>query len=159
MSGQGDLERKQEAERLLEEMAQDPKLLQMKRFIQHGSVSTYDHCLSVARMSLKLAGGLRMKVDHKELVRGALLHDYYLYDWHDHGDKLHGYHHPRIAAEKAEADFGISGKEKSIIRTHMWPLTLRHVPASKEAALVCIADKICSTKETVRGFLKGVSRK
>ena len=126
----------------------------MKEFTQHGSVSTYEHCLSVARTSLKLARALHMKVDTSELVRGALLHDYYLYDWHTHGDKLHGYHHPEIAAEQAHQDFTLSEKEKGIIRTHMWPLTLRHVPASKEAALVCAADKLCSSKETIQGAVK-----
>ena len=138
-----------QGEVLIEKMAEDPRLLRMKSFIQHGRVNTYDHCLSVARLSLKLARGLHLKVDSEELVRGALLHDYYLYDWHTRGDRLHGYHHPAIAADQADKDFSLTRKERNIIRTHMWPLTLGHMPSSKEAALVCVADKLCSAKETL----------
>lgn len=142
----------QQADRLIEDMANDPRLLQLKAFTQHGKVSTYDHSVSVAKMSLKLARMLRLRVDSEQLVRGALLHDYYLYDWHNHGDKLHGYHHPDIAADKAGRDFALTQREQEIIRTHMWPLTLRRIPSSKEAALVCTADKLCSTLETIRGI-------
>ena len=142
-----------DAEQLVEEMAKDPRVLRMKSFTQHGKVSTYEHSLSVARMSLRLAKGLRLNVDRAEMVRGALLHDYYLYDWHSRGDKLHGYHHPDIAARKADEDFSLTSKERDIIRTHMWPLTFLHVPSSKEAVIVCIADTICSSKETLEGLL------
>ena len=142
-----------DAEQLVEEMAKDPRVLRMKSFTQHGKVSTYEHSLSVARMSLRLAKGLRLNVDREEMVRGALLHDYYLYDWHSRGDKLHGYHHPDIAARQADEDFSLTSKERDIIRTHMWPLTFLHVPSSKEAVIVCIADKICSSKETLEGLL------
>ncbi len=53
-----------------------------KAFLHHGSVNCYDHSVSVAHMSLLLAQKLRVKVDAESLVRGALLHDLYLYDWH-----------------------------------------------------------------------------
>ena len=145
---------RQDAELLLREMAEDPRIRQMKNYTQHGTVSTYDHCLAVAQMSLKMADRLHIRVDRKNLVRGALLHDYYLYDWHDHGDSLHGYHHPEIAEKLAADEFSLSEKERGIIRSHMWPLTLFHAPCSKEAALVCLADKICSSKETLQGFFK-----
>ena len=55
--------------------------------------------------------------------------------------------HPEIAAENAARDFGLDQKEQSIIRTHMWPLTLFHVPASREAWIVTIADKLCGAGE------------
>ena len=40
-------------------------------------------------------------------------------------------------------------KEKDIIQSHMWPLTPADIPHSREAALVCIADKMSSSYETV----------
>ena len=61
----------------------------------------------------------------------------------------HGTTHPRVAAENADRDFGLTDKEMNIIRSHMWPLTLRTMPKSKEAALVCLADKYIATKEMV----------
>ncbi len=122
----------------------------LKKFIQHGNVSTYTHSIRVAKRSFDLARRFKLKVNEKELLKGALLHDYFLYDWHVHGDKLHGYHHPHIALKNAGRDFGLTKKEKNIIKSHMWPLTLTHIPKSKEAVLVCIADKICSVEETLK---------
>ncbi|MGX8703383.1 MAG: HD domain-containing protein, partial [bacterium] len=87
----------------------------------------------------------------RELVRAAFLHDYFLYDWHKQGDKFHGYHHPDIAADNALRDFELTKREENIIRSHMWPLTFRHLPKSREAYIVSLSDKIVSTRETIRG--------
>ena len=80
-----------------------------------------------------------------------MLHDFYLYDWHvqDGTHRWHGFHHPERAAENAARYIGVSEKEAEIIRYHMWPLTLRHAPSSREAWIVCIADKLCSLEETL----------
>ena len=136
-------------QKLITELAEDGRTLRMKRYIQHSNKSTYDHCMDVARHSFFFAKRLHLNVDEVALVRGAFLHDYYLYDWHDHGDHLHGYHHPDIAVANACRDFQLSEKEAGIIRSHMWPLTLTKVPTSKEAAVVCFVDKVCSLRETL----------
>ena len=60
----------------------DERLMKMKEYVQHGDVSTYDHAVLVAFYSCMLACRLRLKYDERALIRGALLHDYYLYDWH-----------------------------------------------------------------------------
>jgi len=134
---------------LVEELAQDARTKRMKKYIQHSDKSTYDHCMDVARHSYFFAKRLHLQVDEAALVRGAFLHDYYLYDWHTHNDHLHGYHHPAIAVANASRDFVLSPKELGIIRSHMWPLTLTKVPTSKEAAVVCFIDKVCSLRETL----------
>lgn len=122
-----------------------------KDFIQHGSVSVYAHCISVAAESLRLARALNLKVDTDALIRGALLHDYFLYDWHDNPDgrhNVHGFTHPYTALKNAREDFDLTRKECDIIVHHMFPL-VPLPPHSKEAWLVCLADKICATKETL----------
>ena len=70
-----------------------------KTFIQHGNTSVYDHCINVTTMCLKIVNKFNIKVDTKSLVRGALLHDYFLYDWHDKdkSHRLHGFRHARFA--------------------------------------------------------------
>lgn len=128
----------------------------MKTSIQHGTTSVFEHCLSVAKHSLLIATHLEnrfgIKVDRDSLVRGALLHDYFLYDWHDKevpGRRIHGFTHPRKAMENAVRDFEINSLEKDIIRKHMFPLTLIP-PRHRESFIVCIADKWCALCETFK---------
>ncbi len=138
-----------EFNQLLSELRTHPKCLEMKDYIQHGSMNTYDHCISVAKLSYRIHKKFHIRCDESQLVRGAFLHDFYLYDWHHHEGRWHGYKHPHIALEQANKYFEISEKEANIISSHMWPLTLFHMPKSREAVIVCIADKVCSMKETL----------
>jgi uncharacterized protein len=123
----------------------------MKNYCQHGNISTFRHCRKVAFYSFWLNRSLHAGADPESLVRGAFLHDYYLYDWHekDKSHRLHGYHHPMTALKNAQKEFDLNETECDIIENHMWPLTLFHYPKSKEAALVCIADKICTVQEVL----------
>lgn len=122
---------------------------QMEGYVQHGSVSTLTHAISVAKTALRLAWAFRMEVSEAELVRGAMLHDYYLYDWHEPNHARHATKHPLRALANAERDFDLSAKEANIIAAHMWPLPPTRVPASREAWLVCASDKWCSLVETL----------
>ncbi len=127
----------------------------LKTFIQHGNVTVYEHCIHVALCAIKLNRNLGIKAKERELVRGALLHDYFLYDWHDSEapgnihPKLHGFYHPGIALKNATRDFTLSEREKDIIKKHMWPLTV-DPPRCREAWVVCLADKYASTLETLK---------
>ena len=123
----------------------------MKRFIQHGRISTYEHVLSVTRFSFYLNRRLHLGASDSELVRGAFLHDFYLYDWHisDSHERLHGFHHPSVALKNAMRLYTLSPVEQNIIQSHMLPLTLFSLPRCRAAVIVCLADKICSTYETL----------
>ncbi len=136
----------------LAELRGNDQVRKMKDYVQHGSVSTYEHCVRVARASFWLNRRLHLHSDEKALIRGAMLHDFYLYDWHaeDGGvHRLHGFTHPGRAAQNAKRHFRINRKEENIIRSHMWPLTFLAVPSSREAVIVCLADKACSLHETI----------
>ena len=134
---------------LIAKLRDDPRTHEMKKYIQHGTISTYDHCMDVAKMSFMLNRRLHIGANEEDVIAAGFLHDYYLYDWHEHGDHLHGYHHPKIAAENAARDFALSQMAKDAIETHMWPLTLFHAPNSRVAWLVTMADKVCSARETI----------
>ena len=123
----------------------------MQKFVQHGHTSTYQHSMNVVRLSYWLNKRFHLHADEKTLLVGALLHDFYLYDWHEKSTwhRWHGFSHPFRAAGNARKIFKINEKEKQIIESHMWPLTLRHMPGSREAVIVCLADKCCSVIETV----------
>lgn len=121
-----------------------------KHFFQHGHMTVFDHSVAVACLCLYWVRLLRLRVDRRALVRGALLHDYFLYDWHvpDPSHRLHGFTHPRRALENAERDFRLGPIERDAIVRHMFPLTPMP-PRYWESALVCGADKLCALCETV----------
>lgn len=131
----------------------------MDKFIQHGSTTTLKHCLSVSYLSYRLAKELGL--DYVSVARAGLLHDFYLYDWHDTkiGEKFfdkHGFVHPIIALENAQKYFELNKLEKDIIKKHMWPLTLTLIPKYKESVLVSAVDKYISTQETIQPYYKKI---
>ncbi len=130
------------------------KLEAEQDFIQHGAVTCYEHSLRVAKMSLEIAHRLSLRVDKRALVRGALLHDYFLYDWHipDKTHRLHGFSHARTALKKAGRDFKLNRIEKDIIKKHMFPLTITP-PKYLESWIVCLADKICAVEEFSEAYM------
>jgi len=64
-----------------------------KTLLHHGEISCYDLSVAVACLSIKLAEYFHCNIDMKSMVRGALLHDYFLYDWHvaHESHHLHGF--------------------------------------------------------------------
>ncbi len=132
-----------------------PEAQATKQFIQHGETTVFEHCLAVAKFSLLIAHflerTLKIEVDKDSLVRGALLHDYFLYDWHDIclANIVHGFTHPGTAKRNAERDFELNDIEKDIIAKHMFPLT-PFLPTYRESLIVSIADKWCALAETFK---------
>lgn len=124
-----------------------------REFVQHGDVSVYEHVVAVAVESCRMADVLArhgIAVDRPSLIRGALLHDYFLYDWHDPEPwhRLHGFRHPFFALRNAEADFALGERERNIIVRHMFPL-VPVPPTCREAWIVCGADKLVALRETL----------
>lgn len=123
-----------------------------RRHIQHGNMTVNSHCMNVAKYSLAFSEKLHISCNQKELIRGALLHDYFLYDWHskDHVQlyRLHGFFHPGVALKNASREYKLTPRERDIIKKHMWPLTVVP-PVCREAWIVTAADKWCSLLETL----------
>lgn len=150
-------EERKEFHKLLKEYASDiiasENFRNTRNYIQHGSMPVYRHCMDVADQSIKISKLLRVNCNERELIRGALLHDYFLYDWHDkyrdNYQRLHGFYHPGIALRNAQKEYSLSDREKDIIKKHMWPLTIIP-PACREAWIVTAADKYCSLLETLK---------
>lgn len=61
---------------ILRGIADDPHALEMQQFIQHGTVTTYEHCLRVTRIAYWLNLHWHCHADEVSLVRGAFLHDF-----------------------------------------------------------------------------------
>lgn len=142
---------------ILEQYDHHPKVQEMREFIQHGDVTTYQHCKNVVVVSCWINHRFHLGADETTLAVGAFLHDFYLYDWHKQGSfhglrhlfEMHGFSHPGSACVNAQRVFGITKKEQNIIASHMWPLTFRHIPTCREAVIVCLADKYCAIVESM----------
>lgn len=123
-----------------------------KAYIQHGNMTVQEHCINVAKTSLAICDKFRIKCSTRDLVRGALLHDYFLYDWHKTDTikthNLHGFFHPGKALKNAKKEYQLTRRQEDIIKKHMWPLTVAP-PVCREAWIVTIADKYCSLMETL----------
>lgn len=137
--------------RVYVEVCEKSRFEESKEYIQHGDTSVYEHSINVAYSAMCMAIRMGRTGHLKELVRGALLHDYFLYDWHEKnaGHRLHGFYHPGKALKNARQHFEMTRREQVIIKRHMFPLT-PVPPVYTEAYLVCFADKICSVQETLR---------
>lgn len=135
-----------------EDILKSPNYKYTRYHIQHGDMTVQRHTIDVARYSLYLSAKLGIPCDRRALIRGALLHDYFLYDWHDKEHvkiaRFHGFRHPGIALTNAEKEYELSENERDIIKKHMWPLTVVP-PMCREAWIVTTADKYCSLMETV----------
>jgi uncharacterized protein len=136
----------------IEDLIHDDIIDSMNGFIQHGSVTCFDHSLSVSYYSYVVCRLLHM--DYRSAARGGMLHDLFLYDWHKTkliGGK-HGFTHPYTALRNANEHFLLNKMEKDIIVKHMWPLTI-FLPRYKEAYVVSFVDKYIALRE-IGKFLK-----
>ena len=143
------MKRDEVKQEILAELLSDRHVQEMKRFKQHGRVTTFDHCLHVANLSYSIDKWLFLHSDLRTLLTGAVLHDFFLYDWHESGHSMHGFTHPKAASKNARKYFSIDDKTGQVIESHMWPLTFKRFPRSREAWVVCLADKCVSLHETL----------
>jgi len=139
---------------LCKDLVDDENILKMKDYPQHGRVSTYEHVFRVAFLAYFICKKLYIKVDYRALIMCCILHDFYLYDWHNHTKgmplfKKHGFVHPMIARDNAKKYFDVDDKVARAIESHMWPLNINEIPNSKEAWLLCIADKLEASMEII----------
>ena len=131
------------------------RYLSMKNFVAHSDVSVYEHSIKVAEKCYVYAVSHGIKCDLRSLVRGALLHDYFLYDWHKNKPfTFHGFKHAKIALKNAERDYDLNPREKNVIKSHMFPLTPFSFPKCKEAWIVTFTDKRCALSEIFFGRKK-----
>ncbi len=122
----------------------------MKRYRHHIKGSVYDHSIKVAYFCYKHHQRFGTDIDLRELVRGALLHDFYLYDWHDWipGHRLHLFTHPRLALRNALEKYpDLTERERDMIRNHMFPVTPWLLPRTRAGWLICLYDKVAALSD------------
>ncbi|MBR2371026.1 MAG: HD domain-containing protein [Clostridia bacterium] len=121
----------------------------LKSYKHHINTTTYRHSLKVAYLCylhLKKHGSLEKA---NTVVRGALLHDYFLYDCHaeDTSRRLHNLRHPKVALKNARKRYpDLTYAEEDMILHHMFPLT-PIPPKTRAGWLVCLYDKIATVSD------------
>ena len=138
-----------EYEICVEDLLKNEQIQSMAEFTHHSNVSCLDHSLHVSFITYRVCR--RLGLDYRSAARGALLHDFFLYDRHVHqtGRGLPRFVHPQIAFENAQEITSLNEIEKDIILKHMWPLTFK-LPRHKEAMIVIWIDKYCTILEMIK---------
>lgn len=152
-------EEKEEIYKYIFKILENPKWEKMKSFSHHLETRAM-HSIEVCCVSWRKAKKIK-RCDHKSVAIGALLHDFFLYDWQNEKanyeeldviknrvlPNTHGFIHPKIALANAICVFPelVNEKITDIILKHMWPLTVTS-PKYIESWLVCFMDKSCSIK-------------
>lgn len=130
---------------------------QKLKLLTHHGLNRYDHSLRVARGAYEVAK--RLKLNEKEVARGALLHDFFFDDNMTLGvkDRIRTLvKHPNYALDTAKEHFTLSELEEDIIVTHMFPIGIK-VPKHLESWIVDIVDDIVCIYERCYGLRKQVS--
>lgn len=144
----------QEFKNIIKDITENSSVVSLKEHVQHMKGSRYAHCYEVAFYTYVITK--KLGLDYVSATRGAMLHDFYFYDWRNKGvdgqKRFHAYRHPRIALNNARENFELNVLEKDIILKHMWPLTIRF-PRYRETFIVTFVDKYCAMKEFFK-FLK-----
>ncbi|MGN0528355.1 MAG: HD domain-containing protein [Eubacterium sp.] len=120
----------------------------MKKYNHHGKISTHFHSVYVAYTVMKICDSLN--IDSDDIVRAALLHDFYLYDWHtDKHSEKHAWYHPKASVRNIEEYlFPLSDMQRDMILCHMWPL---HPAPPKYTGgwILTLADKHCANEDVL----------
>ncbi len=130
----------------------------MKQYNQHRGVDCLRHSLNVSLFSYLICK--KLGLDYRSAARGGLLHDFFLYDWHNgnpHGG-LHAFRHPLIASMNAVRTFELNQREYDVIKKHMWPLTLS-LPKYPESFVVILVDKFFCIRELFKSGNHQVMKK
>ena len=150
-----------EIQQIAGDILEHPRFQQLRTFHHHGlDNSVYDHSVAVAKAAYQIACRMRLSEDETaSVVRAALLHDFFGYDWHSERFRryqsrfsgvqriahMHGFIHGHIAADRAKHTFGLSERECEAIARHMFPLAA--MPRTRIAWIVTVADKAVASRE------------
>jgi len=137
-------------------LIEHPGVARLSQHKHHRGKTRLEHVKEVAYLSF--LWGKRFSLDCESIVRGAMLHDLFFYDWLREGPRLHGFRHHNIALKNARKITRLSRKEEDIIKKHMWPLTVVP-PRYPESLVVSLVDTYCSAKDYLRLDRQGKIKK
>ncbi|MBE6689887.1 MAG: phosphohydrolase [Ruminococcaceae bacterium] len=135
---------------LIEDILASPDFRSLRHCRHHVRSNVYDHSLKVAYLCYRHHKRFGSRIPLAEFVRGALLHDFYLYDWHDDWP-LHRWHlfaHADIALQNAVRAYpALTYVQRDMIRNHMFPVTPHRVPRTASGWWLCFYDKVAAISD------------
>ena len=134
---------------LISDIIRTDEFRRMKYHRHHVRSNARDHSIKVAFLCYLYHKKFSPPFDLREFVRGALLHDYYLYDWHDRakGTRLHLFTHPRRALHNVRNHYhDLTKMQKDMILHHMFPLT-PVPPLTRAGWLLWFYDKVAAVSD------------
>ncbi len=154
-----------------------PKFRLMRTHFHHDNISTYLHVLQVAWLAYQNA--INKNANYYDVVIGALLHDFYLYDWHKQEQRkpglfnMHLFDHPNIALENSRKYFKnyLNPIIENSILSHSWHMYIikkifhpfsfklkNHYPQYKESWIVSYSDMKSSmySAKSLKMILKSI---
>ncbi len=131
---------------IIEDILQNEEYQKLDYYNQHLNVSRLQHSLNVAYYTYLWTK--KLGLDYISATRGAMLHDFFLYNWQDKNEtpSEHAYNHPKVALKNAKKYFKINKIMEDCILNHMWPMS-KNIPLTKEGNILSMADKYCATFE------------
>lgn len=154
----------QEFNSLIQDITHSEGFIKLKKNKHHINGTVYDHSVKVAYLCYKHHKRFGLNIEIQEFVRGALLHDYYLYDSHDKSmpHKFHWFRHPGYALHNALEKYpSLTKTQQDMIKHHMFPIT-PIPPSTKAGWLLCFYDKVAAVSDCLgknAGEAAGISPK
>lgn len=143
-----------EFEYIIADLMSNKTVQEMSKYRQHYDTSCLEHCKNVAFYNYIICK--KLKLNYISAARAGLLHDLFLYDWRvkqPGSNRLHAFHHPRIALNNSLKLFNLNKLEQDIILKHMWPLTVI-LPKYPESYITTLIDKYCALSESYNYYKK-----
>lgn len=126
----------------------------MKQYPHHGMINTHFHSVYVSYQVYKCCVFWRIQaLKTQDIVRAALLHDLYLYDWHlEKHEKKHAWYHPQAAVRNIEKYrlVVLNDMQREMILSHMFPLSAP--PHSLGGWMLTLVDKYCAYRELLHAI-------
>lgn len=145
-----------EFQNIIKNLIENKTVQEMKLYRQHFSTNCFEHCYVASYYCYKICK--LFKLDYTSAARGAMLHDLFLYDWREKGNRcgFHAFTHGKTAYENASKIFELNKIEKDMIIKHMWPVTFRF-PRYLETLILTFVDKYCAIQESFEDLFEDFS--
>ena len=131
---------------IVQDILEDSNFDKMGEIVHHG-LDRKSHSIRVSYYSYKITKALHL--DYEACARAGLLHDFFFVDNKKSGviTRLETLvNHPKYALENASESFLLSEKEKDIIVSHMFPVSIK-IPKYAEGWIVDLVDDVVALAE------------